>query len=257
MDESTKQEFISVFENTKTVRNDYKRWCDQRNLDSYDEFLKAFESIKQRYDECRRDFDVNKSILDRLNDTYNNELSRITDLENKIKLLTSEQSLEHLYQTQDQIKEEMAELEYDKSIKGNYSDYKYLYTTYESIINIIKEINEYSLQSLEIIKVNNAPNIVMSLLVNYSFVGVVTNSLGVSNAIIQYTTITDKDLVQAGLTKQTSYPERIYGFNYGTLLWDMEKNIPTAQEEKYQILFGYGIIYNSFLKLTKSLYILK
>ena len=152
LDESTKQQFISVFENTKNVRNDYKRWCDQRNLDSYDEFLKAFESIKQRYDECRRDFDVNKSILDRLNDTYNNELSRITDLENKIKLLTSEQSLEHLYQTQDQIKEEMSELEYDKSIKGNYSDYKYLYTTYESIINIIKEINEYSLQSLEIIK---------------------------------------------------------------------------------------------------------
>lgn len=152
LDESTKQEFISVFENTKTVRNNYKRWCDQRNLDSYDEFLKAFESIKQRYDECRRDFDVNKSILDRLNDTYNTELGRITDLENKIKLLTSEQSLEHLYQTQDQIKEEMSELEYDKSIKGNYSDYKYLYTTYESIINIIKEINEYSLQSLEIIK---------------------------------------------------------------------------------------------------------
>ena len=152
LDESTKQEFISVFENTKNVRNDYKRWCDQRNLDSYDEFLKAFESIKQRYDECKRDFDVNKSILDRLNDTYNTELGRITDLENKIKLLTSEQSLEHLYQTQDQIKEEMSELEYDKSIKGNYSDYKYLYTTYESIINIIKEINEYSLQSLEIIK---------------------------------------------------------------------------------------------------------
>ncbi len=104
----------------------------------------------------------------------------------------------------------------------------------------VKVSDTWNSESLEIIKVNNAPNIVMSLLVNYSFVGVVTNSLGVSNAIIQYTTITDKDLVQAGLTKQTSYPERIYGFNYGTLLWDMEKNIPTAQEEKYQILFGYG-----------------
>ena len=104
----------------------------------------------------------------------------------------------------------------------------------------IKVSDTWNSEALEIIKVNNAPNIVMSLIVNYSFAGVVTNSLGISNAIIQYSTITDKDLVQAGLTKTTSYPERIYGFNYGTLLWDMEKNIPAAQEEKYQILFGYG-----------------
>ena len=46
LDEFTKQQFISVFENTKNVRNDYKRWCDQRNLDSYDEFLNIHELPK-------------------------------------------------------------------------------------------------------------------------------------------------------------------------------------------------------------------
>lgn len=51
--------------------------------------------------------------------------------------------------------------------------------------------------------------------------------------------MTDKDLLQAGLSRK-GYPERIYGFNYGTFLWDMEKNIPVSQQERYQILFGYG-----------------
>ena len=51
--------------------------------------------------------------------------------------------------------------------------------------------------------------------------------------------MTDKDLLQAGLSRN-GYPERIYGFNYGTFLWDMNKNIPVSQTERYQILFGYG-----------------
>ena len=108
-----------------------------------------------------------------------------------------------------------------------------------------KEINitdSWSAEAVEIIKVNNAPNLTMVLASDYLFANIETNSDGKKNAVIQYHIMTDKDLIQAGLSSLASrgYPSRIYGFNYGTFLWDMENNIPISQSEKYQILFGYG-----------------
>lgn len=94
-------------------------------------------------------------------------------------------------------------------------------------------------EAVEIVKVNNAPNLNMILSSDYIFSNVETNLEGISNAVIQYHIMIDKDLLQAGLSRK-GYPQRIYGFNYGTFLWDMEKNIPFSQSERYQILFGYG-----------------
>ena len=105
-----------------------------------------------------------------------------------------------------------------------------------------KEINlteSWTAEAAEIVKVNNAPNLNMALASDYLFANIETNSEGKKNAVIQYHIMTDKDLVQAGLSR-SGYPARIYGFNYGTFLWDMENNIPISQSEKYQILFGYG-----------------
>ena len=105
-----------------------------------------------------------------------------------------------------------------------------------------KEINlteSWSAEAVEIVKVNNAPNLSMALASDYLFANIETNEEGKKNAVIQYHIMTDKDLVQAGLSR-SGYPARIYGFNYGTFLWDMENNIPISQSEKYQILFGYG-----------------
>ncbi|TKZ36336.1 OmpA family protein [Brachyspira catarrhinii] len=105
-----------------------------------------------------------------------------------------------------------------------------------------KEISltdSWSAEAVEIVKVNNAPNLSMALASDYLFANIETNEEGKKNAVIQYHIMTDKDLVQAGLARN-GYPARIYGFNYGTFLWDMENNIPISQSEKYQILFGYG-----------------
>ena len=105
--------------------------------------------------------------------------------------------------------------------------------------NEVKLTESWNRESIEIIKVNNAPNLTMALSSDYLFANIETNSDGSRNAVIQYHIMTDKDLYQAGLSRR-GYPERIYGFNYGTFLWDMEKNIPVSQQERYQILFGYG-----------------
>lgn len=94
-------------------------------------------------------------------------------------------------------------------------------------------------ESMEIIKVNNAPNLNMALSADYLFANIETNENNEPLAVIQYHIMTDKDLLQAGLSRN-GYPERIYGFNYGSFLWDMNKNIPVSQSERYQILFGYG-----------------
>lgn len=107
-----------------------------------------------------------------------------------------------------------------------------------------KEINlteSWSAEAVEIVKVNNAPNLNMVLSSDYLFANIETNSEGKKNAVIQYHIMTDKDLIQAGIAGRSriGYPARIYGFNYGTFLWDMENNIPVSQSEKYQILFGY------------------
>ncbi|MEI0580078.1 OmpA family protein [Brachyspira pilosicoli] len=105
-----------------------------------------------------------------------------------------------------------------------------------------KEISltySWNSEAMEIVKVNNAPNLAMALSADYLFANIETNDNNEPLAIIQYHIMTDKDLLQAGLSKN-GYPERIYGFNYGTFLWDMNKNIPVSQTERYQILFGYG-----------------
>ena len=94
-------------------------------------------------------------------------------------------------------------------------------------------------EAMEIVKVNNAPNLNMALSADYLFANIETNENNDPLAVIQYHIMTDKDLLQAGLSRN-GYPERIYGFNYGTFLWDMNKNIPVSQSERYQILFGYG-----------------
>lgn len=105
-----------------------------------------------------------------------------------------------------------------------------------------KEISlthSWNSEAMEIVKVNNAPNLAMALSADYLFANIETNENNDSLAVIQYHIMTDKDLLQAGLSRN-GYPERIYGFNYGTFLWDMNKNIPVSQTERYQILFGYG-----------------
>lgn len=103
----------------------------------------------------------------------------------------------------------------------------------------ISPTESWESEAVEIVRVNNAPNLNMILSADYIFSNVETNLEGKSNAVIQYHVMIDKDLVQAGLSRK-GYPQRIYGFNYGTFLWDMEKNIPISQSERYQILFGYG-----------------
>ncbi|MEI0532039.1 OmpA family protein [Brachyspira pilosicoli] len=105
-----------------------------------------------------------------------------------------------------------------------------------------KEISlthSWNSEAMEIVKVNNAPNLAMALSADYLFANIETNENNDPLAVIQYHIMTDKDLLQAGISKN-GYPERIYGFNYGTFLWDMNKNIPVSQTERYQILFGYG-----------------
>lgn len=105
-----------------------------------------------------------------------------------------------------------------------------------------KEISlthSWNSEAMEIVKVNNAPNLNMALSADYLFANIETNENNDPLAVIQYHIMTDKDLLQAGLSRN-GYPERIYGFNYGTFLWDMNKNIPVSQSERYQILFGYG-----------------
>ncbi|MBW5381938.1 OmpA family protein [Brachyspira pilosicoli] len=105
-----------------------------------------------------------------------------------------------------------------------------------------KEISlthSWNSEAMEIVKVNNAPNLAMALSADYLFANIETNENNEPLAVIQYHIMTDKDLLQAGLSRN-GYPERIYGFNYGTFLWDMNKNIPVSQTERYQILFGYG-----------------
>ena len=99
--------------------------------------------------------------------------------------------------------------------------------------------HSWNSEAMEIVKVNNAPNLAMALSADYLFANIETNNNNEPLAVIQYHIMTDKDLLQAGLSKN-GYPERIYGFNYGTFLWDMNKNIPVSQTERYQILFGYG-----------------
>lgn len=105
--------------------------------------------------------------------------------------------------------------------------------------NSVKISDSWNRESIEIVNVNNAPNLTMSLSSDYLFADIETNDDGSRNAVIQYHIMTDKDLLQAGLSRK-GYPERIYGFNYGTFLWDIDKNIPVSQQERYQILFGYG-----------------
>ena len=105
-----------------------------------------------------------------------------------------------------------------------------------------KEISlthSWNSEAMEIVKVNNAPNLAMALSADYLFANIETNDNNEPLAVIQYHIMTDKDLLQAGLSRN-GYPERIYGFNYGTFLWDMNRNIPVSQTERYQILFGYG-----------------
>lgn len=105
-----------------------------------------------------------------------------------------------------------------------------------------KEISlthSWNSEAMEIVKVNNAPNLAMALSADYLFANIETNENNDPLAVIQYHIMTDKDLLQAGLSRN-GYPERIYGFNYGTFLWDINKNIPVSQTERYQILFGYG-----------------
>ncbi|WP_157150085.1 OmpA family protein [Brachyspira sp. SAP_772] len=99
--------------------------------------------------------------------------------------------------------------------------------------------HSWNSEAMEIVKVNNAPNLAMALSSDYLFANIETNENNDPLAVIQYHIMTDKDLLQAGLSRN-GYPERIYGFNYGTFLWDMNKNIPVSQTERYQILFGYG-----------------
>lgn len=103
----------------------------------------------------------------------------------------------------------------------------------------VKISDTWNYEAEELIKSATSKNLTMLLSADYLFAGIETNSIGDTNAIIQYHIIIDKDLLQAGL-RSSDYPERIYGFNYGTFLWDIKKNIPVSQSERYQILFGFG-----------------
>ena len=65
-----------------------------------------------------------------------------------------------------------------------------------------KEINitdSWSAEAVEIIKVNNAPNLTMVLASDYLFANIETNSEVNKNAFIQYHIMTDKDFIQAGI----------------------------------------------------------
>lgn len=94
-------------------------------------------------------------------------------------------------------------------------------------------------EQIIIVGSNKRLNLVLSS--DYVFADTETDKDNNTNAIIHYHILIDKDLEQAGISKRDSnFPARIYGFNYGTYIWDMKKNIPLAQNERYQILFGFG-----------------
>ena len=65
------------------------------------------------------------------------------------------------------------------------------------------------------------------------------NINGTNTADINYHVIINKDLNQAGL-RGDSTPYVIYGYNYGTYIWDIDRNIPITSDEYYHILFGFG-----------------
>ncbi len=80
----------------------------------------------------------------------------------------------------------------------------------------------------------------------YRLVSVEKNG-GRSMATINYRFIIDKDLTKRRFPRD--YPVKIYGQNSGTILWDMDKNIPEDIRDKYRVMLvfrdgrtGYGSI---------------
>lgn len=101
----------------------------------------------------------------------------------------------------------------------------------------------WNAEVIELIEDMGGGELTMVLASDYLFAGIEKDDEGRDNALIQYHIIIDKDLFQAGI-KGKNYPERIYGFNYGAYIWDIDKNVPVGQTERFQILFGYGKDYS-------------
>ena len=152
LDEQTKSNYLSAYNVTIKLRKEYYDYIDRYNIKSYDEFVNKLNRIKELFDKSKRDFDVNGILLAKLKDQYNTDLENKSKLENKIKILTSDQSLEKLMITKSNIIEQLSKIKYDNSIKGRTEHYKDLSNTYQNIFKLISDIYEFPIQSLEIIK---------------------------------------------------------------------------------------------------------
>lgn len=73
---------------------------------------------------------------------------------------------------------------------------------------------------------------------NYFFTEI-QNIGGTNIASINFNMIINKNLFEAGI-RGGNFPYVIYGFNSGTLFWNMNENIPVSQNEIFHTIFGYG-----------------
>ena len=152
LDEQTKSNYLSAYNVTNKLRKEYYDYINRYNIKSYDEFVNKLNRIKELFDKSKRDFDVNGILLAKMKDQYNTDLENKSKLENKIKILTSDQSLEKLMITKSNIIEQLSKIKYDNSIKGKTEHYKDLSNAYQNIFKLISDIYEFPIQSLEIIK---------------------------------------------------------------------------------------------------------
>ena len=154
LDEHTKSDYESAYEVTSKLRKEYYDYIDRYSIKTYDEFVNKLNRLKDIYDKYKRDVDINDILLARMKEVYNSDLESKARLENKIKILSSDQSLDNLVSSKEEILEQLKDLHFDDSIKGSSSDYKNLYLNYENIIKTITDMKEYPVQSFNIIKEN-------------------------------------------------------------------------------------------------------
>lgn len=87
------------------------------------------------------------------------------------------------------------------------------------------------------------PYLIMNVGVDYFFGGAEREN-GTNVGTIDYRYIIDKDLTQKRFG--ANYPAKIYGFDYTTLRWDLDRNIPIESDESYRILFVQGDLRNGY-----------
>ncbi|MEK6796525.1 MAG: OmpA family protein [Spirochaetota bacterium] len=81
------------------------------------------------------------------------------------------------------------------------------------------------------------PYLAMNVSVDYFF-SATERENGTNVGTIDYRYTIDKDLTQKRFP--ANYPAKIYGFDYTTLRWDLDRNLPMESDESYRIMFVMG-----------------